>query len=47
MIEFLWPWIFVLLPLPYLLQRWLPAAENNQAALRVPTLGFVTPSRWD
>ena len=45
MIEFLWPWIFVLLPLPFLLQRWLPAAEHNQAALRVPTLEpFVTES---
>lgn len=43
MIEFLWPWSFALLPLPYLLQRWLPATENNQAALRVPDLApFVT-----
>jgi len=42
-IEFLWPWSFALLPLPYLLQRWLPATENNQAALRVPDLApFVT-----
>jgi len=37
-IEFLWPWSFALLPLPYLLQRWWPATEHNQAALRVPAL---------
>ena len=45
MIEFLWPWSFALLPLPYLLQRWLPARSNNQAALRVPALApFVAGS---
>lgn len=44
MMEFLWPWVFLLLPLPYLARRWLPALESHQAALRVPTIGpFVTP----
>jgi Ca-activated chloride channel family protein len=38
MIEFVWPWSFALLPLPYLLQRWLPATQSHQAALRVPDL---------
>lgn len=37
MIEFAWPWVFIILPLP-LLVRWLiPAKSNtNEAALRVP-----------
>ncbi len=38
MIEFEWPWLFALLPLP-LLRYLLPAAaENRQAALRTPFL---------
>ena len=37
MIEFVWPWLFALLPLPLLI-RWLLPADNRQqqAALRVP-----------
>lgn len=39
MIEFEWPWLFALLPVPLLLRRLLPAApENRQAALRTPFL---------
>lgn len=33
-----WPWIWLLLPLPWLLRRWLPPHESQQAALRVPGL---------
>ena len=33
-----WPWIWLLLPLPFLLRRWLPPHESQQAALRVPGL---------
>lgn len=33
--EFAWPWVFVLLPLPWLCWRWLPAAQPAQA-LRLP-----------
>ncbi|NOX09403.1 MAG: VWA domain-containing protein [Gammaproteobacteria bacterium] len=37
MIEFQWPWLLLLLPIPVILYRWLPAAaNNNEAALRVP-----------
>ncbi|MBN1379095.1 MAG: VWA domain-containing protein [Gammaproteobacteria bacterium] len=39
MIEFEWPWIFLLLPLPFLARRLLPRLkETQQAALRVPFL---------
>jgi Ca-activated chloride channel family protein len=37
MIEFAWPWLFLLLPLPWLVRRLLPPiAGQQQAALRVP-----------
>ena len=37
MIDFLWPWMFLLLPLPLLARRWLPPAETpGGAALRIP-----------
>ncbi|CAK0770612.1 Ca-activated chloride channel homolog [Gammaproteobacteria bacterium] len=39
MIEFQWPWLLLLLPVPFLLRRWWrPAVADEQAALRVPTL---------
>ncbi len=39
MMHFLWPWVFALLPLPWLLRMLLPGAANgNDAALRVPYL---------
>lgn len=37
MLEFLWPWVGALLPLPLLLRRLLPPARREQdAALRIP-----------
>ena len=40
MITFGWPWLFALLPVPFLLRFVLPvAASGNDAALRVPYLG--------
>ena len=36
MIEFTWPWLFLLLPLPLLVYRFFPAASQEEAALRVP-----------
>ncbi len=39
MITYLWPWAFVILPLPFLLRFILPRAkQSNDAALRVPHL---------
>ncbi|MGB5278455.1 MAG: VWA domain-containing protein [Gammaproteobacteria bacterium] len=39
MITFSWPWLFALLPLPFLLRSVLPeAGSGNDAALRVPYL---------
>ncbi|WP_371195528.1 VWA domain-containing protein [Glaciecola sp. SC05] len=39
MFEFVWPWVFVVLPLPYIVRRFMPAKRMSQsAALRVPTL---------
>lgn len=37
--EFAWPWVFVLLPLPWLLWRWLPAAQPVEA-LQLPHAGL-------
>ncbi len=31
-----WPWLLLLLPLPWLVQRFVPATAEQQAALRVP-----------
>ena len=40
MITFDWPWLFALLPVPFLLRLVLPvAASGSDAALRVPCLG--------
>ncbi len=33
---FAWPWWLLALPLPWLAQRWLPAARSPSAALKVP-----------
>jgi len=38
MFEFAWPWIFALLPLPWLLRVLLPAADSGEAALNVSFL---------
>ena len=39
MMQFDWPWIFALLPLPWLLRFLLPrASDSNEAALQVPYL---------
>jgi len=39
MIEFAWIWVFLVLPLPWLIRRWMPAApEQGRAALRTPFL---------
>ncbi|MFC4698837.1 vWA domain-containing protein [Glaciecola siphonariae] len=39
MFEFVWPYVFILLPLPYLVRRFMPAKPAPQsAALRVPSL---------
>ena len=57
MMSLLWPWAFVILPLPFLLRLLLPRAKNtNDAALRVPQLSDFklgenkiygsTTSRW-
>jgi Ca-activated chloride channel homolog len=35
--EFAWPWMLLCLPLPWIVARWLPAAQGTKrAALRVP-----------
>lgn len=43
MVEFVWPWLFVTLPLPWLVRWFLPAAATaEEAALRVPQLNMFT-----
>lgn len=48
MIDFLWPWVFFVLPLPLLIIWILPAATQQEAALQVPfyntILGLTTDS---
>ena len=44
-----WPWALVLLPLPWLLRRWLrPAPDAGTQALRVPWFGLMqdTTATW-
>ena len=36
MIEWIWPWVLVLLPVPLLVRRFWPAARSAQPALRAP-----------
>ncbi len=39
MVVFSWPWVWLLLPLPWLVRRSLPpTAGNNESALRVPSV---------
>ncbi|GAB3393510.1 vWA domain-containing protein [Azotobacter armeniacus] len=38
MFEFIWPWVFLLAPLPWLLRLLLPPADSGEAALRVAFL---------
>ena len=43
MMHFAWPWVWVLLPLPWLLRRLLPRAEvSTPSALRVPFYARLT-----
>jgi len=43
MLSFAWPWVFLLLPLPWLMRRLLPEARSmSEAGLRVPSFrGFA------
>ena len=36
MLDWQWPWLLVLLPLPWLLRWWLPAVSHQPFAIRVP-----------
>ena len=38
MIEFAWPWSFLLLPIPFLVWKFFPASHSGQMAMRVPSL---------
>ena len=38
MFELAWPWVFLLLPLPWVLRLWLPPADSGEPVLRV---GFL------
>lgn len=37
---FAWPWLLLAMPLPWLVRRWLPAAQAGGTALRVPYRGL-------
>lgn len=45
MFEFDWPFIFLLLPIPYCIYRFYPAAERHQATLKVPFLDRLRHSK--
>lgn len=36
MLQIIWPWVFIVLPLPYLVAKLLPAVTRKESALRVP-----------
>ena len=38
MFEFAWPWLFALLPLPWVMRFVLPAADSGEAALKISFL---------
>lgn len=42
MLEFTWPWVFLLLPLPLLVHRLMARAPRQDAALYVPFFGVLT-----
>ena len=42
MLTFAHPWLFLLLPLPLLLRKMLPAYHQSRSALRVPYLGLLS-----
>lgn len=52
MFEFAWPWVFLFLPLPWLVHRYLPPLRKQDAELRVPfftelhTLNTAQQSSW-
>ena len=37
MFEFDWPWMFLLLPLPFIVWKWLPPVRKNRSAIRLPS----------
>ena len=43
MISLAFPWLLVLLPLPFLAARWLPTWSTGQASIRVPRLQRLDP----
>ncbi len=57
-IQFIWPWVFLLLPLPLLIRKYIPATnnENQDLPLHVPFIddfnalpqqaGFVNKNKW-
>lgn len=44
MFEWAWPWLFLLLPLPWFVLRWWPAADEQGAALHLPYDGVLDPA---
>lgn len=47
MLEFTWPWVFLLLPLPFIVYRFLPRAPRQDAALYVPFFSSLTRLQSD
>ncbi len=47
MIQFVWPWVFALLPLPLLVYRFAPEANRQDAALHVPFYRLAAGYRGD
>lgn len=42
MLELEWPWILLALPLPFLVYRWAPSANKNDAPLHIPFYGQLS-----
>ena len=47
MLEFTWPWIFLALPLPLVIYRWMARAPRQDAALYVPFFSMLSRLQSD
>jgi len=47
MFEFAWPWLFLLLPLPLFVRYFLPKAQQQASAIRIPNLHGLSDGHRD
>ena len=42
MVQFAWGWLFILLPVPFAIWKWMPKSESRHTSLRIPFFRQVT-----